>query len=202
MDQPPPNRKKAALCCAQWRGNQTGEWAAASIATRMQTNPMDNNDAIRVGLKLEDDSWHGAGSEGVWVKLIEPLADKAIVEVNNIPFFSTAVSLGDTIVIAFRNNEVVFESVVERGGHSTYRIFFQNPNGDETKALLRFNELGCYWESTSFRGGKLFALDIPPHVNVYDIYEMLESGEKDGLWLFEEGYVGHSPKGAPVRPVM
>jgi hypothetical protein len=125
---------------------------------------MSDNGAMQVRLTLEDDSWHGAGSEGIWTKLIKPLADKAIVEVNNVPFFSKALSLGDKIVIAFRNNEVVFDSVVERGGDSTYRIFFQNTGGDETGLLLRFNELDCYWESTSFRGGKLFALDIPPHV--------------------------------------
>jgi hypothetical protein len=163
---------------------------------------MANDGAMQVRLKLEDDSWHGAGSEGIWTKLIKSLADKAIVEVNNIPFFSTALSLGDRILIAFENNEVVFDSVVERGGHSTYRIFFQNPTGDEARILLGFNELDCSWESTSFRGGKLFALDVPPHVDIYDVYEMLESGEKDGLWLFEEGYVGHLLKGDPVPPVM
>ena len=168
----------------------------------MQIDPMGDNGAMQVRLKLEDDSWHGAGSEGVWTKLIKPLADKAIVEVNNIPFFSRALSLGDKIVIAFKNNEVVFDSVVEWGGHSTYRIFFQNPSGDEATVLLRFNELGCYWESTSFRGGKLFALDIPPHVNIHDVYAMLESGEKKGLWLFEEGFVGHVLNGDPVPPVM
>jgi hypothetical protein len=163
---------------------------------------MGDKGAMQVRLKLEDDSWHGAGSEGVWTKLIKPLADKAIVEVNNIPFFSRALSLGDKIVIAFRNNEVVFDSVVERGGHSTYRIFFKDPSGDERQALLKFNELGCDWESTSFRGGKLFALDIPPHVNIYDIYEMLESGEKNGLWTFEEGFVGHALDGDPAPPAM
>jgi hypothetical protein len=163
---------------------------------------MNNKDMIQVRLKLEDDSWHGAGSEGVWVKLIKPVADKAIVEVSNIPFFSTALSFGDKILIAFRNNEVVFESVVERGGHSTYRIFFQNPNGHEARTLLRFNELGCDWESASFNGGKLFALDIPPHVSIYDIYEMLESGEKEGVWLFEEGFVGHLLDGDRAPPIM
>jgi hypothetical protein len=139
---------------------------------------------------------------GVWVRLIKPVTDKAIAEVSNIPFFSTALSFGEKILIAFRNNEVVFESVVERGGHSTYRIFFQNPNGDEARTVRRFNELGCDWESASLNGGKLFALDIPPHVSIYDIYEMLESGEKEGLWLFEEGFVGHVLDGDPAPPVM
>ena len=81
---------------------------------------MDNNDAIRVRLKLDHDSWHGTASEGIWTRLVKSLADKAIVEVNNIPFFSKALSFRDKIVIAFRNNEVVFDSIVERGGHSEY----------------------------------------------------------------------------------
>ena len=163
---------------------------------------MDNNDAIRVRLKLDHDSWHGTASEGIWTRLVKSLADKAIVEVNNIPFFSKALSFRDKIVIAFRNNEVVFDSIVERGGHSTYRVFLQNPDDDKRKILPTLNTLGCFWESTRFNGGELFALDIPPEVNIHDIYEILDRGQKEGLWLFEEGYIGHLLEGDPAPAIM
>ena len=52
----------------------------------MQIDPMGDNGAMQVRLKLEDDSWHGAGSEGVWTKLMKPLADKVRgIEIGDYP---------------------------------------------------------------------------------------------------------------------
>jgi hypothetical protein len=159
---------------------------------------MDTRDAIQVRLKLDHNSWHGADSEGIWAKLVKPLADKAIVEVDNIPFFTKSISLRDKISVVFSQNSVILDSIVERGGHSTYRIFFQDPNGQKSKMLDAIKALGCDWEKTNFNGGELYALDIPPNVDIYEVYAILEKGQKEGFWLFEEGYVGHPLKGDPV----
>jgi hypothetical protein len=61
--------------------------------------------------------------------------------------------------------------------------------------LETMKAMGCDWERTNFRGGELYALDIPPEVDIYKIYDVLEKGQREGSWLFEEGYVGHPLKG-------
>jgi hypothetical protein len=160
-----------------------------------------DKDAIQVRLKLDHDSWHGVESEGVWTKLVKPLADKAIVEVDNIPFFTKSLSLRDKISVVFGDNEPMLESIVERAGHSTYRVFIQNKNIEALRMLDAVKVLGCDWEKTNFRGGELYALDIPPEVDIYEVYNILEKGQTEGSWLFEEGYVGHPLRGDPVSPL-
>lgn len=157
---------------------------------------MDTRETIKVRLSLEPDSWHGHGSEGVWSRLIQPINDKALVEVDNIPFFSKSVSLHDKITVAFnQENGVFLDSIIERSGHSTYRVFLDHQNSEASLMLDTLKVMGCDWEKATLRGGERYALDIPPSVDIYEVYEILETGQREGLWFFEEGYVGHPLKG-------
>ena len=80
------------------------------------------------------------------------------------------------------------------GGHSTYRVFVENENAKASKTLDMIKAMGCDWEKAEINGGELYAIDIPPEVDIYKVYEILERGQREGDWLFEEGYVGHPPK--------
>jgi uncharacterized protein DUF4265 len=163
---------------------------------------MDNRKEIRVTLQLDPDSWHGTSSEGIWTRLVVPPADrtnvKAIVEVDNIPFFSKALSLGDNISVDFNRGIPMFDAVVERGGHSTYRLFIEKHGIKASHMLDAIKAMGCDWEMIKFNGGELYALDVPPAVDIHEVYEILEKGQKEGAWSFEEGYVGHPLKGDPI----
>jgi hypothetical protein len=166
-------------------------------------SPMDNKRAIRIRLPLDPNSWHRSSAEGIWVNLIRPVGSKAIVEVDNIPFYSRLVSYRDKIAIAFVNDAIVFDSVVERSGHSTFRVFFETPTGHEIEALRPLGQLGCIWErSKEDNGGELFALDVPPEVDIQLVYRILEQGQHDGLWRFEYGHVGHLQAGDPGSSIM
>ena len=159
---------------------------------------MNTRDAIQVGIRLDRDSWHGADSEGIWTRLVKPLADKAIVEVDNIPFFTKGLSLGDKISVVFTHGRVALDAIVERGGHSTYRVFVESQSIEASKMLDTIKAMGCDWERTKFNGGELYALDIPPEVDICKVYEILEKGQREGIWLFEEGYVGHPQRDDPI----
>lgn len=39
--------------------------------------------------------------------------------------------------------------------------------------------------------GRLFAIDVPPEADIHGVYSMLEDGEREGAWDFEEGHCGH-----------
>jgi hypothetical protein len=51
---------------------------------------------------------------------------------------------------------------------------------------------GCSYESMTIKLsiGKrsLFSVDFPPSADIYEIYEILERGERDAVWIFQEGY--------------
>lgn len=170
-----------------------------AVGQRIVSEPMDSaGDMIQIRLGLDHDTWHGVGSEGIWVRLVKPMANQAIVEVDNIPFFTKSLSLKDRISVGLGQNGPVLNSIVERGGHSTYRIFIQHQTDEAVEMLNSIKMKGCEWEATKFRGGDLYALDIPPHVNIRVVYEILKKGQTDGIWLFEEGYVGHPLEDDPA----
>jgi hypothetical protein len=52
--------------------------------------------------------------------------------------------------------------------------------------VLRNSSLMVFfiWDRTE----SLYAIDIPPTVNINEAYKVLEQGEADGVWEFEEGY--------------
>jgi hypothetical protein len=162
--------------------------------------PMDNKKQLRVTLHLDAGSWHGVSSEGIWMTLLQPLGDrtnvKAIMEVDNIPFYATSMSLGDKVCIDFNSGVPTVCAIVERGGHSTYRILVEKQNVKASNLFKKLKAMGCGWEKAEFNGDELFALDIPPEVDIDDVYEILEEGLRDECWLFEEGFVGHPPAGA------
>jgi hypothetical protein len=44
---------------------------------------------------------------------------------------------------------------------------------------------GCTFESANPR---YIAVDMPPSADVTALYELLERGKEQGVWVFEEGY--------------
>lgn len=88
-------------------------------------------------------------------------------------------------------NQNVMRALVERGGHSTYRIFVSN-----SAPLKRFPEfwlplegLGCTVERATER---LFGVDVPPEADIYKVYDLLQAGEAASVWGFQEAHVGHA----------
>ena len=63
-----------------------------------------------VRLDLNPHSWHGATSEGLWTRLVESLVGRAVVEIDNIPFFTKSVSLHDKISVLLSGANAIFET--------------------------------------------------------------------------------------------
>jgi len=87
-----------------------------------------------------------------------------------------------------------FDSVARKGGHSTYRLFLQ---GDRTIHDEQFRSLwGTIQElRATFENANdhFVSVDIPPSADVAKVYELLQQGEKQGVWAFEEAnYEGKS----------
>jgi hypothetical protein len=145
----------------------------------------------KVFFQLPEGEWHGARSESLWAQEVNLSANKSLYKIDNIPFYTKAVSLHD-VVLGVLNKDwggIEFSSVVERGGNSTYRVI--SLPGNFMECWARLETLGCSYESSTIDERKIYALNVPAESNVYDVYEILNIGESSNRWVFEEGCFGH-----------
>lgn len=143
----------------------------------------------KVIMPLAAADWHNHANEIMWAF---PLGENRF-RIQNVPFYAFGVSYDDVVEAPTIGNQNVMRAVVQRGGHSTYRIFVSN-----TASLKRFSEfwlplerLGCTFERATER---LFGIDVPPEADIYKVYDLLQAGEDAGVWDFQEAHVGHALK--------
>ncbi len=88
----------------------------------------------------------------------------------------------------------------ERGGHSTYMLIIQAGKSLADACWRLLKRMGCSYEGAeidlSIGRRPLFSVDVPASADIYEVYELLERGEKDKVWLFQEGYA-YLPKTLP-----
>ena len=111
--------------------------------------------------------------------------------IDNSPFYVYGISFGDTVsVVNDKVGKLIFDSVLERGGHSTYRV--KLPINKDHRYFLemwpKLEKLGCTFEGTSADKCRLYAIDVPPGADVNRIYNILQDAEDNGFWEFEEGH--------------
>jgi hypothetical protein len=109
---------------------------------------------------------------------------------DNSPFYAFGISFGDVFSALQKDGELVFSAVIARGGHSTYRV--RLPAGCEHAYFLEnwieLEQLGCTFEGSSANAERLYAIDIPPGIDVTKVYRVLEEKEQQGIWFFEEAH--------------
>jgi hypothetical protein len=147
----------------------------------------------RVLFELDPAYWPGPGGETLWA---EPIASSEWMNFRlmNSPFHVRGVSYRDVVrATPIEQSDVFrFEKVIERGGHSTYMIIIDGPSPrvDAYWNLLR--SMGCSYESATVHWEgekrKLYSVDVPPSADVHEVYDILERGENDKVWIFQEGH--------------
>jgi Domain of unknown function (DUF4265) len=156
----------------------------------MHAQPQTDSPLFKLTLPLNAKSWHGFGSEIVWA---QGLPDRTLL-LRNSPFFAKGLSNLDVVDAKVDNNELFFTGVRSKGGHSTYRLMVDNAISD-TRFQERWKELaalGCTYESFNGSNLKLYAVDVPSALDVKAVYVVLQGGEHDGIWDFEEGHFAGS----------
>ena len=150
---------------------------------------MENEIRDKIIFRLED-GWHKQGTETVWASKLS--GDEYRIE--NVPFYAKGVSYGDIVKTRKEGDDLHFTEIIEKSQHSTYRIYLMPKTSIE-----RFKEfwnslqlIGCTYEKAN---DNLYAIDVPSDTNIYKAYELLEKGEKEGVWDFEEGDCGHPING-------
>ena len=142
------------------------------------------NERAKVVFSLERDE-SGYDTESVWAEL---LSDNRF-RILNSPFFAFGVSYED-VVEAEPDGEIFrFVRVLHRSGRSTYRVILQGGRTLEGADFVArgqpFRDRGCTYESAN---DKYIAVDMPPNTDVRFLYQLLQDGEDEGIWVFEEGH--------------
>jgi hypothetical protein len=104
-------------------------------------------------------------------------------KLDNILFYATGYALSDVVAVKEKQGELYVSDLVLASGHSTVRVVFL---GEADLAYWRqfFDTLGCASEISNLP--RLVAFDIPASVNYNEIKKVLEMGEADGKWEYEE----------------
>jgi hypothetical protein len=155
----------------------------------------------RIYFDLDPEDWHGGGQEGIWGERIEG-SSGMVYRLLNSPFYVRGVSYLDIVRAAPRTDGgagLKFVGVIDRGGHSTYMILCPPNSSDFPCYWRRLEALGCTYEGagverTGLGDRELYSVDVPDTSDVYAVYATLDEGEKQGVWMFQEGFCGHSLK--------
>lgn len=140
----------------------------------------------KVLFELGENTWHGYSTETLWAERVGP----GLFRLANVPFYAKGVSYDDVVAATDDGPRIVFRSVQQPSGHSTYRLITKG--GVQTPRFqLRWRpleRLGCTYEFAD----DLIAVDVPAATDIHAVYEVLEQGEDSGDWDFEEGHCGHA----------
>jgi Domain of unknown function (DUF4265) len=139
---------------------------------------------VKVIFDLNPEDQQRYSTEGVWAERVGPDEFRIL----NSPFFVFGVSADDVVKATLRDNDYRFERVVQKGGHSTYRIFLQDGRtvqGDDFRSRWEtIRRLGATFENANDR---FVSVDVTPAGDIVKVYDLLKQGEADGVWVFEEG---------------
>jgi hypothetical protein len=128
-------------------------------------------------------------TEGIWCS-----RDGENFVVDNIPFVASRISLGDTIKAEYDADEKAFyfDDFVKASGNTTVRLYFQDISIIED-ARSKLVELGC--EGEIFLTRKMLAVNVPYDKEYRPIKKLLDEGEQQGKWTYEESCLAHNPSG-------
>ena len=148
---------------------------------------------VKVMIDTNGSDWHGTTAEHLWATPV----GISLYRLENSPFCAYNVSYQDVVVAREDGDGILrFERVENRGGHSTYRILLKpsSKKSDFETYWRPIEQLGCSYESSSDPETR-FSVDVPAPADIYKVYSLLENGERDEVWTFEEAHCGHPLRG-------
>src|ERR1700755_1092034 len=124
-----------------------------------------NRVKIAFPLSRDEDDYPPADREHLWA-----IARGDRYEIDNVPFFVKGVSAGDLVAAHKDGEQLIFDRVIDFGGHSTIRVVMYDLAQKE-RIRRKLAQLGC--ESEGSHLPKLFAVDVPPTVNYAEVIALL-----------------------------
>ena len=109
-------------------------------------------------------------------------------EIDNIPFYVESLAVGD--LIAARRDEsglLWFARMIKPSRHTTIQVLFNRAEDVAPfRSLLR--QMGCESEGSDIP--ELIAVDVPPTVKYEEVKKLLDEGEHEGRFEYQEACLG------------
>ena len=149
-------------------------------------------DKVKVLFRLTQDEsgYPPYAVEGMWTSR---QAD-GTYEIENIPFYSYDVAVGDVVKAKDVDGELFYVERVRESGNSVIRmLIYDRGELDSVRAELR--ALGCDSEGD----GAVLAVNVPADVPYAPIFRFLSEGDRAKRWGFEEAVLCHEPEPVPAK---
>jgi len=144
---------------------------------------------VKIKIPLPPNDPSGGEAEWVWAAPLEN--ENNVFVLRNVPTFAKGLSHGDAVKVRTENGALVFDNVVERGGHSTYRIYSSSDrrSAEMVRVLQTLEKMHCEMEAATDR---IVGVDVLPEANIFAVYQVLDDAERAGVLEFQEGHCGHN----------
>ncbi|MEV8390463.1 MULTISPECIES: DUF4265 domain-containing protein [unclassified Streptomyces] len=151
------------------------------------TNIKDDHMKVHFRLDTDEDGWPPVSVESLWAV---GLGD-GIVRLDNTPWFVRGVASNDIIRVEIDDEGVYWaDETVQASENCTVRLVIMKDGGSAATrqtVLETFYRLGTTGEGNEqFR---MVALDVPPDADLPRIRKLLDHGEAQEWWHWEEGCV-------------
>ena len=135
-------------------------------------------------MEQDEDGYPPFSIEGLWCKK----TGNGTYIVDNVPFYTYGISLGDEICVTKENGEYHFQSIVNPSGNSILRVHFNDKRIQIVKAKLI--DMGCKVEISNLPS--FISINVPSEVSLKGVEDVLSNMEKEYESLgYEHGVVRH-----------
>jgi hypothetical protein len=150
---------------------------------------------VEIWFRIEKDK-HGYPASKQWEQLLaRPLLERDdYFKIESVPFFLKTISRGDIVRAKTVTNAQVqdgelfeFDSVLDRGGHNTYRSLLKKKRPDDPQ--FTENELQKKGLAVEEQYGDFLAVDVPPSLDQRAIDAYLVAESDSGRWELQDGYL-------------
>jgi len=151
--------------------------------------------SVEIWFRIEKDE-QGYPKSKNWEQLLaRPVLERDdYFQIESVPFYLKNISRGDIVrAIVVEDEEILeseifkFDTVVDRGGHNTYRLFLRKKHPNDP--VFTVDELIKKGLAVEEQYGDFFAVDVPPTVDQKAIDAYLLAECNASRWEMQDGYL-------------
>lgn len=162
-------------------------FAGGEVDDGSVTNISDNHVKVHFRMDIDEGGWPPVSVESLWAI---DLGD-GTVRLNNTPWFVRGIASNDIIVVRPDDDGDLWAGdTVQPSQHCTIRLIVLKDDGSAAarqSVLEAFHRLGTTGEG--IERYRMVALDVPPEADLPKILKLLNHGDTEEWWHWEEGCV-------------
>jgi hypothetical protein len=161
------------------------------------TDDVNHAHMVKIWFKLDPKRWHRHSSESLWAEPLAHASESGAYRLMNSPLHVDGISFLDIVHAApGRDGVLMFGRVIRRSGHSTFMLLVPPDSSSFGEYWEKLRQLGCSHEwgeqKTSMGKRILYSVDVPETSDLGTAMQILDEGEKRGVWMYQVGHKARS----------